>query len=119
MATQQSVVDFIVEQASGAGLVTGRKMFGEYALFCAGKLVALVCDDQLFVKPTGAGRAHLVHPTEAPPYKGAKPCFLIPGDRWDDAAWLSRLIRLTADELPAPVKKPPRKRSTPNTRPRP
>lgn len=75
-------------------------MFGEYALYCNDKLVALVADDQLYVKPTRAGRAHLGQPTEAAPYPGAKPCFLIPGEAWDDAAHLTELIRLTAAELP-------------------
>jgi len=28
-------------------------MFGEYALYCGDKVVALVCDDQLFVKIMG------------------------------------------------------------------
>ena len=59
MASNQSTVDYIVEQVAGAGAVTGRKMFGEYALFCDGKMVALICDDQLFIKPTVAGRSYL------------------------------------------------------------
>lgn len=92
MATKQSTVDFIVEQASGAGHVTARKMFGEYGLYCDCKLVALVCDEQLFIKPTAAGRTLLDAVTEAPPYPGAKPCFLIAGETWDDADWLSELI---------------------------
>ena len=104
MASQQSTVDYIVEQCAGAGAVSGRKMFGEYALFCDGKMVALVCDDQLFVKPTAAGRAHCGAMHEAPPYKGAKPCLLIPGDLWEDADWLARLIAVSVAELPAPVK---------------
>ena len=108
MATQQNIVDFIVEQASAAGSVSAKKMFGEYALFCDGKMVALVCDDQLFVKPTLAGRACLDEAVEAPPYPGAKPYFLISGDLWDDADWLARLVRVTADALPVPVKKKPR-----------
>lgn len=112
-------MDFIVEQASDAGVVTGRKMFGEYALFCSGKLVALVCDDQLFFKPTMAGRAHIGAPTEAPPYKGAKPCYLIPGERLDDAAWMSELVRVTAAELPVPMKRPSRKRAAPRSGGRP
>lgn len=105
MASQQSTVDFIVEQCAGAGSVSARKMFGEYALFCEGKMVALVCDDQLFVKPTAAGRAHLGEVQEVPPYTGAKPCFLVSGDRWDDADWLARLIALSAAALPMPVSK--------------
>jgi TfoX/Sxy family transcriptional regulator of competence genes len=105
MSSQQSTVDFILEQISAAGPVSARKMFGEYGLYCGGKMVALVCDDRLFVKPTSAGRAHIGDVTEAAPYKGAKPCFLIPGDQWDDAEWLAKLVRISAAELPAPVKK--------------
>jgi TfoX/Sxy family transcriptional regulator of competence genes len=105
MATNQSTVDYIVEQIAGAGAVAGRKMFGEYALFCDGKMVALICDDQLYIKPTVAGRSHLSVVIEKPPYKGAKPYFWISGDRWDDSDWLTELVRLSAAELPLPVKK--------------
>jgi TfoX/Sxy family transcriptional regulator of competence genes len=105
MASQQSTVDFIVEQMQTAGQVTSRKMFGEYGIFCSGKMVALVCDDQLFIKPTPGGRAYLDTVEEAPPYPGAKPCFLISGDRWDDGEWLGELVRITARELPLPKKK--------------
>lgn len=105
MATKQQTVDYLVEQMAAAGEVSGRKMFGEYALYCDGKMVASVCDDRLFVKPTAAGRALLGEPYEAPPYPGAKPHFEILGDRWDEADWLSAVIRATAEELPAPVPK--------------
>ena len=115
MSTQASTVDFLVEQMGAAGPVTARKMFGEYALYCGERLVALVCNDQLFLKPTSAGRAFLGQVTEAPPYKGAKPCFLIDGERWDDRDWMSQLVRLSAAELPPPVKKG---RKTPSSKTR-
>jgi len=105
MASQQSTVDFILEQTADAGVMSARKMFGEYGLYCDGKIIALVCDDQLFVKPTKAGRALIENVVEAPPYPGAKPYFLIDGDQWDDADWLTQLIRLTAAELPLPPPK--------------
>lgn len=105
MASQQSTVDFIIEQIAKAGQVSARKMFGEYGIYCDGKMVALVCDDQLFVKPTKGGRALVGDVVEASPYRGAKPCFLIPGDRWDDADWLTELIAISTAELPTPVKK--------------
>ncbi len=107
MATQPGTVAFLLEQASGAGAISARKMFGECALCCDGKVVGLVCDDQLFVKTTQAGRACLDGLTieEKPPYAGAKPSFLIARDRWEDAGWLSALIRDTADALPAPKPK--------------
>jgi len=49
--------EFIVEQIENAGVITYRKMFGEYALYCNGKVIALICDNQLFVKPTKAGKS--------------------------------------------------------------
>lgn len=111
MASQQGIVDYIVEQSAQAGAVSSRKMFGEYAIFCDGKVVALVCDDQLFVKPTNAGRMFIGTPAEAPPYKGAKPYFLISGDQWDNADWLAELIKISTAELPFPKPKKPRRSS--------
>ncbi len=110
MASQQSTVDFIVEQMSGAGAISARKMFGEYGIYCDGKIVALVCDDRLYVKPTPAGRALAEDCGEGSPYPRAKPHLLIDGDRWDDGEWLAALIRVSAVELPLPAKKSPRKR---------
>lgn len=110
MASKASTVDFIAEQISGAGTITAKKMFGEYGIYCDGKIVALVCDDKLFVKPTEAGKAFAGKVKEAPAYPGARLSLLVPADKWDDADWLAKLIRITASELPAPKKKPARKR---------
>jgi TfoX/Sxy family transcriptional regulator of competence genes len=105
MASNQSVADFIIEQIENAGTVSARKMFGEYGVFCNGKTVALICNDQFFVKPTIAGRAYIGDVTEAAPYKGAKLYFLIDSDKWDDSDWLTQLIKITAAELPVPAPK--------------
>lgn len=102
MASKQGVVDYIVEQIAAAGVASARPMFGEYGLYCGGKLFGLVCDDQLFIKPTKGGRALLgENVTEGSPYPGAKPCFVIPGDQWDDSDRLAELVRITTAELPA------------------
>ena len=110
MASSQNTVDFIVQQIASAGTVSAKKMFGEYGLYCDGKMVALVCDDQLFVKATAGGKDLLGTWPEGPPYSGAKPCFIIPGEKWDDHAWLSELIKITAAQLPISRKKAPKKR---------
>ena len=107
MASRQVTVDFICDQMRGAGQIHARTLFGEYALYCGDKRVALVCDNQLFVKPTPGGRAILGQPVEAPPYPGAKPCLLVQ-EGLDDADLLSRLIARTAQELPAPKPKKPK-----------
>ena len=99
MASDQSFVEFIVDQIENVGQITHKKMFGEYALYCEGKVVALVCDNRLFVKPTEGGRAFIGNPVEAPAYTGAKPSFLI-DDRVENRMWISNLIRITFQELP-------------------
>ena len=105
MASRQSTVDFVLEQIAGAGVVSARKMFGEYGVYCGEKMVALVCEDQLYIKPTAAGKAFAGDVTEGCPYPGAKPCLLISGDRWENRDWLTQLVRITATELSAPKKK--------------
>jgi DNA transformation protein len=105
MASKQANLDFVVEQMAEAGHVSARKMFGEYGIYCREKIVALFCDDQLFVKPTLAGKTFIGKVTEGSPYPGAKPWFLISGDRCEDGEWLSELVRLTERELPPPKPK--------------
>ena len=82
-------------------------MFGEYALYLDGKVVALICDDQLFLKPTPEGLAYLGSVSEAPPYPGAKYFYLLSAEL-DDPERLSGALRVTARALPEPRPKPAR-----------
>jgi DNA transformation protein and related proteins len=107
MASDPNFVEYVCDCLNGAGQVSFKKMFGEYAIYCDGKVVALVCDNQLFVKPTAAGRSIVDSIVESPPYPGAKPYFLI-GEQLDNREWMSNLIRLTANELLAPKSKKPK-----------
>lgn len=104
MGSSQEFVDYVTERFDEALGVTSKKMFGEYGLFCGGKMFGMVCDDRLFVKPTEGGRAFIGRVSEAPPYPGAKPIFLIE-DKLDDGDWLSELARITTEELPEPKRR--------------
>jgi TfoX/Sxy family transcriptional regulator of competence genes len=109
MASDLHFVQFVLDQIEPDLQMTHRKMFGEYGLYSRGKIVAVICDDQLFVKPTEAGRAHIGAPEMAPPYPGAAPRFLIT-DGIEDGPWLSELLRVTYAELPEPKKRKKSKR---------
>jgi TfoX/Sxy family transcriptional regulator of competence genes len=104
MASDQSFVDYVCEQIAAAGRISHRRMFGEYAVYCDGKVVALVCDNQFFLKPTAGGRVLLPKLKEGFPYPGAKPWIVV--DEWlDDDAFVAQLVRVTAAELPMPKAK--------------
>jgi TfoX/Sxy family transcriptional regulator of competence genes len=104
MASALDFVEFVADQMQEAGTISFRKMFGEYAIYCNGKVVALVCDNKLFVKPTVGGRSFFGDLVEAPPYPGAK-MYLLIEDKFEDREWISELVRITADELPEPKPK--------------
>lgn len=108
MASDKSFVEFVVDQIENAGNIRSRAMFGEYAVYADNKLVGLICDNKLFIKPTVTGRKFIGDVVEAPPYPGAKNSFLIE-EKIDDREWLSELVRITVDELPEP--KPKKKKN--------
>lgn len=77
MASDKNFVEYIVGQIENADEISCKKMFGEYAMYSDRKVVALICDNQVFIKPTKSGRAYIGEVVEKPPYPGAKPYFLI------------------------------------------
>ena len=106
MATKQSTIDYLLDQLSSVKNVRARKMFGEYALYCQEKVVALVCDDELYVKITEQGKKLLgKNFQEGFAYKGAKPSMHISAEMFDDREFLSKLISITARALASPAAK--------------
>jgi TfoX/Sxy family transcriptional regulator of competence genes len=101
MASNQDFVDYVFEQVNLGERLTFKRMFGEYALYVDSKVVAFVCDNQLFVKPTAAGKQFVGDIAEAAPYPGAKLYFLV-SERLEDRDFSRQLFLVTASELPMP-----------------
>ncbi len=102
MATSPQTIAHLLDTLPDA--VTARAMFGEYALYLDGRVVALVCDDRLFVKPTKGAVALLPDCDLGRPYPGAKPHLMIDA-ALDDMDLMARLFRQVAAEVPAPKPK--------------
>ena len=100
MASKIEFVQHIADQLSGAGTVTYRKMFGEYGLYLDGKIFAVICENQLYVKITEAGRKIAPDLESAPPYEGAKNYFLF--EDIDNQELLVKFVSATCKELPVP-----------------
>lgn len=107
MASKPEFVAYVCDQLRDAGEISYKKMFGEYGIYCDGKMVAMVCNDQFFVKKTKAGSEILPGCPEGQPYPGAKPCLLI--EEPEDREVLARLLWATWEELPFPK---PRRRAS-------
>lgn len=111
MTTGLDFVEFVVEQVGLGSRMTFKKLFGEYALYLDGKVVAFACDNSLFIKPSPAATALAPGLPQRPPYPGAKN-YPVADELLDDTESLCRLIIATAELMPGP-KQPgsPKKKS--------
>ena len=105
MSTEQAFVEYVQSQSGLGHHLTFKKMFGEYALYLHGRVVAFACDNQLYLKPTEEGRSVLEHVSEHPPYPGAKLYFRI-DEQMEDRERLRNALETTARALPLPKAKP-------------
>lgn len=113
MATDEEFAVYVCSQIRMPN-ISKRKMFGEYTVYAGEKIVALIADNQFFVKPTDGGRALIGKPVEAPPYPGAKNYFLI--EDTDDPEFMTNLVRITEREAPSPKPKKASAKKTPKKR---
>ena len=103
MASNTDFVQYIVDQCSGAGEITAKKMMGDYCIYCDGVIFGLICDNNLYIKPTYQGAAQLKEVVMRSPYPGAKEHFLITDV--DDRDYLTAIIKATMPALPKPKAK--------------
>ena len=49
MASNPDFVQYIADQCGGAGKIEARKMFGDYGIYCNGKIFGLICDNGFYL----------------------------------------------------------------------
>ncbi|MGN2252778.1 TfoX/Sxy family protein [Frateuria sp. GZRe12] len=108
MATDLSFIEYIVEQSGLDDRITFKRMFGEYGIYIDGKVVAFACDNSLFVKSANATAELTASLPRRPPYPGAKP-YPVADELLDDSDRLQALLLATANAMPEPKPKKPRK----------
>lgn len=109
MASSLEFVSYVCEQIRGAGEITYKKMFGEYGLYCDGKIFGTVEDNQFCLKITKAGTELMPEAIIISPHEGAR-CFLI--EELEDREFLENLIQRTCAMLPNPKPKSKRQGKT-------
>lgn len=109
MATDKDFVDYVAEQAQLGSALSFKRMFGEYGVYLDGKVIAFICDNSLFIKPTKATDGITQTLPKRPPYPQAKP-YPVADELLDDSDALKALFVQTAQDLPLP--KPRKVRSS-------
>ncbi|MBR5656859.1 MAG: TfoX/Sxy family protein [Prevotella sp.] len=108
MASSTDFVQYVADQCAPAGDIIVKKMFGDYGIYCDGKIFGLICDDCFYLKPTDVVRPLLRTLDLRPPYDGAKDYFYIAD--LDDRDYVAQLVRETCKVLPEPK---PKKKAAP------
>ena len=110
MSTQPETVEFILEKLDRPRVFSVRAMFGEYALYASGRVIALVCDDLLYVKILPASAAlEKVFEKDAP-YPSAKPHYVVSEEQLTEIEDLPDILQAIARSLPVKKKKAAKKR---------
>lgn len=99
MPCSDDYIQYVLEQIGPAGDISVRKMFGEYGLYMDGKVMGLICDNQVFLKKTGAGTDLLGEDAmEGYAYPGATASFVF--ENLDDQDFVIEVLRATWEQLP-------------------
>lgn len=101
MSTRKETVEFIVYKLGHPGRFHARAMFGEYALYADSKVVALICDDTLFVKVTPESSSLEEVCEQGAPYDGAKLHYVVGEEELELVENLPKLLLDVAAGLPA------------------
>ena len=109
MASHKNTAAFILEQLGHSDRFSVFPMFGEFALYADGKVVGLICDDQLFVKIMPESTALAAQCELDSPFPGAKPYYLVPESVIAGDGSIPGLLLHMAAALPFPKAKRPKK----------
>ncbi len=114
MATHKETAEYILERLGDPQSFAVRAMFGEYALYAKGKIVALICDDQLYVKILPASEDLEGICEKDSPYPGAKPHYLVEESQLETLRSLPGMLLELADSLPSKPSKKSKKKALHN-----
>ncbi len=104
MSSTKDFLEYVLDQIKDQDIIRTRKMFGSYAIYYDEKVVALICDNQLFIKNTDEARLffekeygnenlHL-----SPPFPGAKDWILLE-DEIENKEFFNEILEIVRVDL--------------------
>lgn len=94
MSTTKDYISYIVDQLDTSDKVHTRAMFGEYALYYDEKVVAFVCDNQVFLK-INEYTERMLGPQypKGPAYRGSKEYYVLGSEVLEDSKLFMEVVR--------------------------
>ena len=105
MGTSKQDAEIILSQLQQVADARIRPMMGEYIVYVDEKVTGQINEGKLFIKVTPFGESFAPELKQESPYPGAKPAFVVPQNKIEDAAWLYDFIAGTVEQLQATKKK--------------
>jgi TfoX/Sxy family transcriptional regulator of competence genes len=105
MSTDINYIYYVCDQISDAGMITYKKMFGEYMVYINAKPVLLICDNTVYVKMLPIIEKEMNDAEIGIPYKGAKPHYILD---IDNRTFSLKIVKLLEEVTPIP--KPSKKK---------
>ena len=102
MASDINFVNYVIDQLNDVGIVTSKKMFGEYMVYVNQKPVILICDNTAYVKKIDCIKSFCEDGETGVPYKGAKEHYILDIDNRET---LTEIIKEVEKVTSIPKKK--------------
>jgi TfoX/Sxy family transcriptional regulator of competence genes len=77
MASDIDFVNYVIDQINSIGIITSKKMFGEYMVYVNYKPVILICNNTAYVKKLDCIKLFCENSETGVPYNGAKEHYIL------------------------------------------
>ena len=77
MASDIDFVNYVIDQINSLGIITSKKMFGEYMIYINQKPVILICNNTAYVKKLECIKLFCENGEIGIPYNGAKEHYIL------------------------------------------
>jgi TfoX/Sxy family transcriptional regulator of competence genes len=99
MRTSKETANSLLDRIQHVADARIRPMMGEYIVYVDDKVIGQINHSQLFIKVTPFGEDFAPDLIKESPYDGAKPAFVVPQAKIDDANWLRSFLEGSVKEL--------------------
>jgi TfoX/Sxy family transcriptional regulator of competence genes len=102
MASDLDYVQYVIDQIKTSGIITYKKMFGEYLIYLNNRPVVMICDNTAFVKMLDCIKPLMKNEKIGFPYEGAKEHYIV---NVDNSEHLGKIVMALEKNIPIPKKK--------------